>query len=233
MSTENKSILIIDDDIDLLELLSEYLKGEGFTCACASDGAEGLRKALEEKYDLAILDVMLPLQNGFEVLTNLRSAQSMLPVIMLTAKGEETDKIVGLELGADDYLQKPFNPRELLARIRAILRRVSATKGQAVKEKRIVIDDLEMWPSSMRAAINGTEINLTALEFRLLERLTDEFGKVLDRELLYKAILGHYSNPFERSLDMHISRLRKKLGPRKDGGDRIKAIRGEGYMFLS
>lgn len=233
MPTENKSILIIDDDIDLLELLSEYLKGEGFECACASDGTEGLRQALEGKHDLAILDVMLPLQNGFDVLNNLRAAQSLLPVIMLTAKGDEADRVIGLELGADDYLQKPFSPRELLARVRAILRRVSAAQGQAIKETKVVIDDLEMWPGSMKVVISGVEINLTALEFRLLEKLTEQFGKVLNREMLYKAILGHYSNPFERSLDMHISRLRKKLGPRKDGGERIKSIRGEGYMFLS
>ena len=233
MLTENKSILLIDDDIDLLELLSEYLKGEGFECSCASDGVEGLRKDLQETYDLAILDVMLPLQNGFDVLSNLRAAKSLLPVIMLTAKGDETDRIVGLELGADDYLQKPFSPRELLARIRAILRRVSIAQGQTIKESKITVDDLEIWPNSMKVLINGTEINLTAIEFRLLGKLTEQLGKVLNRELLYKAILGHYSNPFERSLDMHISRLRKKLGPRKDGGERIKAIRGEGYMFLS
>ena len=233
MLPKDKSILIIDDDTDLRELLTEYLEGEGLKCACASDGPEGLRKALEEKHDLAILDVMLPLQNGFDVLRNLRAAQSQLPIIMLTAKGEETDKVVGLELGADDYLQKPFSPRELLARIRAILRRSSVAQGQVMEESKLQADDLEMWPNSMKVLISGNEINLTALEFRLLEKLLEGAGKVLNRELLYKAILGHYSNPFERSLDMHISRLRKKLGPRKDGGERIRAIRGEGYLFLA
>lgn len=236
MQTITNNILIIDDDRDLCELLTDYLSGEGYETDCAYDGAEGLSKAIKSVYALIILDVMLPVQDGLNVLRSLRTNSKTLnqPVIMLTAKGEETDRVVGLELGADDYLQKPFSPRELLARIRAILRRANPTfmLPTQTDEAALQVDDIEIWPASLKTHVNGQEIILSVLEFRLLEKLLESAGKVLEREHLYKAILGHYSNPFERSLDMHISRLRKKLGPRQNGGERIRAVRGEGYMFL-
>lgn len=234
MQKQAKTILIIDDDKELCDLLTDYLEGEGFRCHTANDGVAGLEKTLTGSYDLVILDVMLPKQNGFDVLRALRVEKPHQPVIMLTAKGEETDKVVGLELGADDYLHKPFSPRELLARIRSILRRMDLLTEQQAKEiSSLKTADIELWPTAMKTIVDGNEIPLTTVEFRLLEKMLEKPGEVIGRELLYKSVLGHYSQPFERSLDMHVSRLRKKLGPRQDGGERIKAVRGEGYILLN
>lgn len=219
-------VLIIDDDEELCELVSEYLAVEGFEVDVVNDGASGLEAARSGKYDLAILDVMLPKMNGFEVLKNLRTS-SVLPVLMLTARGEDMERIVGLESGADDYLPKPFNPRELVARLRAILRRANVD----TTSEKIVVEDIEISETSRSAKLHGEEVILTSVEFELLKHLLLEAGKVIKKEDLSLRVLDRELSPFDRSLDMHISNLRKKLGPREDGSDRIKTVRSVGYIY--
>jgi two-component system response regulator CpxR len=220
-------ILLIDDDEELCELVSEYLTVEGFHVEAVHDGANGLEKAIEGSFDLAILDVMLPKMNGFDVLRNLRE-RSKLPVLMLTARGDDMERIVGLEIGADDYMPKPFNPRELVARIRAILRRV-AENGE--KGEKIQVEDVEVSISARSAKRGGEDLNLTAVEFDLLAALLREAGKVVKKEDLSETVLDRKLSPFDRSLDMHISNLRKKLGERDGGEERIKTIRSVGYIY--
>ena len=222
-------VLIIDDDEELCELVSEYLGVEGFETAVVNDGASGLEAARSGKYDLAILDVMLPKMNGFEVLKNLRT-DSKLPVLMLTARGDDMERIVGLETGADDYLPKPFNPRELVARLRAIMRRVNDDGGEKGSDK-IVVEDLEISESSRSAKLDGEEVVLTSVEFDLLKHLLLEAGRVIKKEDLSIRVLDRELSPFDRSLDMHISNLRRKLGAREDGSDRIKTVRSVGYIY--
>lgn len=223
-------ILIIDDDEELCELVSEYLTVEGFEIECVHDGESGLERALTGDYDMAILDVMLPKMNGFDVLRNLRE-ESKLPVIMLTARGDDMERIVGLEIGADDYLPKPFNPRELAARLRAILRRtVTAEEGSEASEK-FDIDGVQLSPSSRTAVRDGEEMNLTSVEFGLLHELLKEAGRIVKKEDLSENVLERKLSPYDRSLDMHISNLRKKLGTRADGSERIKTIRSVGYIY--
>jgi len=221
-------VLIIDDDEELCELVSEYLTVEGFETAVVHDGASGLDAARSGKYDLAILDVMLPKMNGFEVLKNLRS-DSSLPVLMLTARGDDMERIVGLETGADDYLPKPFNPRELAARLRAIMRRVNGD-SDGLGEK-INIDDIELSDASRSAKLNGEEVILTSVEFDLLKHLLLQAGKIIKKEDLSLRVLDRELSPYDRSLDMHISNLRKKLGLRDDGSERIKTVRSVGYIY--
>jgi two-component system, OmpR family, response regulator CpxR len=223
-------ILIIDDDEELCELVSEYLGVEGFQVDCVNDGESGLKEALKGEHDMAILDVMLPKMNGFDVLRNLRE-QSKLPVIMLTARGDDMERIVGLEIGADDYLPKPFNPRELAARLRAILRRASAGENGAEGVEKIEVDDIHLSPSSRVATLGGDELSLTSVEFALLYELLKDAGKVIKKEELSERVLERKLSPYDRSLDMHISNLRKKLGSRADGSDRIKTIRSVGYIY--
>jgi DNA-binding response OmpR family regulator len=222
-------VLIIDDDEELCDLVSEYLAVEGFESVCVHDGEGGLKKAASGEFDLAILDVMLPKMNGFEVLRSLRET-SKLPVLMLTARGDDMERIVGLEIGADDYLPKPFNPRELVARLRAILRRVETDDNHSVPEK-LIVDDLEVSASSRSAKLGGVELTLTSVEFDLLAALLREAGKIVKKEDLSESVLERGLSPYDRSLDMHISNLRKKLGSRKDGSDRIKTIRSVGYIY--
>ncbi|HEX6279498.1 MAG TPA: response regulator transcription factor [Pyrinomonadaceae bacterium] len=222
-------VLIIDDDEELCELVSEYLGVEGFDTEVVNDGASGLDAARSGKYDLAILDVMLPKMNGFEVLKNLRQ-DSRLPVLMLTARGDDMERIVGLESGADDYLPKPFNPRELVARLRAILRR-STGDGSDNGSDKIVVDDLELSEASRSAKMQGEEVILTSVEFDLLKHLLLDAGKVIKKEDLSIRVLDRELSPFDRSLDMHISNLRKKLGLRDDGSERIKTVRSVGYIY--
>jgi two-component system response regulator CpxR len=221
-------ILIIDDDEELCELVSEYLGAEGFAVESVNDGEAGLKRARSGDYDLAILDVMMPKMDGFEVLRGLRE-DSTIPVIMLTARGDDTERIVGLEAGADDYLPKPFNPRELVARLRAILRR--STPLDKTVDDRVEIEDIAVVSSARTAAIDGREINLTSVEFDLLRELMTEAGHTVKKEVLSERVLGRDLSPYDRSLDMHISNLRKKLGPRPDGSDRIKTIRSVGYIY--
>jgi two-component system response regulator CpxR len=222
-------ILIIDDDTELCGLVQEYLTAEGFTLQAAYDGESGLQRALTNEYALVVLDVMLPGINGFEVLRRIRSV-SKIPVLLLTARGEDVDRIVGLEIGADDYLPKPFNPRELVARIRAVLRRAKPANTDAVPEI-LSVGDVELDPATRTVQRAGQPVELTSVEFNLLEVLLREAGRVVTRERLVNAVLSRKFMPFDRSIDMHVSKVRRKLGDSDENGDHIKTIRGVGYMF--
>jgi len=223
-------VLIIDDDEELCDLVSEYLTVEGFDTTAVHDGETGLGRALSGEFDLAILDVMLPKINGFDVLRNLRQKSGM-PVLMLTARGDDMERIVGLEIGADDYLPKPFNPRELVARLRAILRRASAEDNDHAPVEKLVVDDLELSASSRSVKRNGEELAVTSVEFDLLSALLREAGRVVKKEDLSENVLERRLSPYDRSLDMHVSNLRKKLGLRDDGSERIKTVRSVGYIY--
>ncbi len=230
-----KHILVIDDDMELCELLEEYLGREGFAIDSAHDGKEGLDKALAGDYALIVLDIMLPSLNGFQVLQGMRSKSSDVPVLMLTARGEDVDRIVGLEMGADDYLPKPFNPRELVARIRAILRRASVNPDEPPNHEaseKIVAGDVEMNVGVRTVHCNGKGVDLTYVEFNLLEMLLRNAGRVVRREDLAQGALGRSLGLFDRSIDVHISSLRKKLGPLPTGIERIKTVRGAGYLYV-
>jgi DNA-binding response OmpR family regulator len=225
-------ILIIDDDFELCTLVSEYLAAEGFRVEAVHDGETGLQRA-SGNYLLVVLDVMLPGMSGFDVLRRIR-ATSRIPVLLLTARGEDVDRIVGLEIGADDYLPKPFNPRELVARIRAILRR-SAADPKAVGAPRppeiLRVGDIELDPATRIVRHGGVAIELTSVEFNLLEVLLREAGRVVTREQLVSAVLSRKFSPFDRSIDMHVSKVRKKLGDLNGEEEHIKTVRGVGYIL--
>ena len=226
-------ILAIEDDVELCELLEEYLGSEGFSFHAVHSGKKGVDSALKEEHDIVILDVMLPEMNGFDVLREIRG-ESNIPVIMLTARGDDVDRIVGLEIGADDYVPKPFNPRELIARIKAVLRRyqTSEPSSQAgVEDPVLRVADIELDPRSHVVKRAGEPVELTSLEFRLLETFLESAGHVIKRQDLVRKVLERSYSPFDRSIDVHISNLRKKLGPGTDGSERIKTIRGEGYLY--
>jgi two-component system response regulator CpxR len=228
-----KRILVIDDDRELCELLAEYLKLEGFEVETVQEAARGIERALSEEHTLVVLDVMLPGMSGFEVLQHIRS-RSMLPVLMLTARGEDVDRIVGLEMGADDYLPKPFNPRELVARIRAIERRarsVPEEKKAATPPERIAVGDVVLDAGSRTVHRAGQRIELTAVEFALLRELLRAAGQVVTREALSTTVLGRRLTAYDRSIDVHISSLRRKLGHYIQDVERIKTIRGVGYLY--
>lgn len=216
-------ILVIDDDVELASLLKEYLQREGYQVDFAHDGKVGLDRALQGGYDLVVLDVMLPTIDGFEILKRLRQ-QTRVPVLMLTARGEDVDRIIGLELGADDYLPKPFNPRELTARIRAILRRTEPRPADG----RIEVNGVMLDPGSREVLIDGKPVELTTVEFDILEHLMRAAGRVLSRDALMEALYNRKATPFDRSMDMHISHLRKKL---ERDRTLIKTVRGVGYQF--
>lgn len=235
MTLQQERILVIDDDRELCSLLAEYLKPEGFVVEEAHDGERGIEMALDGGYSLLVLDVMLPGRfSGFEVLRKLR-ARSLMPILMLSARGDDIDRIVGLEMGADDYLPKPFNPRELLARIRTILRR----SGEGGRETgvppgaaRFRVGDVELDPGA-RLAYRGQEpVALTAVEYQLLEVLLQHAGQVVHRDELALKVLNRPLSPYDRSIDVHISKLRKKLGPENSGVERIKSVRGSGYLYI-
>lgn len=225
-------ILIIDDDTELCELVTEYLETESFGVEVVHDGTHAVEKAVSGAFSLIILDVMLPGVNGFDVLRQIRS-QSQIPVLMLTARGEEVDRIVGLEVGADDYLSKPFNPRELVARIRAILRRTHSDGSQAKTPQTgsLSLGDIDLDTGTRMVHRAGEALELTTVEFELLEVLLRGAGSVMTREQLVEQVLGRTFSPFDRSIDMHVSNLRKKLGPHEDGSERIKSIRSVGYLY--
>ena len=224
------AVLIIDDDVELCELVGEYLEGEGFEVVSVFDGVRGVERFFEIDPELVILDVMLPGLGGFAVLSRLRE-QSKVPVIMLTARGEEVDRIVGLEMGADDYLPKPFNPRELVARIRAVLRR-SSREPDPDGPTILGVEDLEIDLGARRVRCSGAEAELTGAEFAILETLVRQAGNVVSRDDLSRQALGRRASAFYRSLDVHLSNLRRKLGPLPGGGERIKTIRGIGYLYV-
>ena len=221
-------ILVIDDDVELCSLVTEYLRPEGFQVEAAHDGKSGLTRALSGEHLLVVLDVMLPGLNGFDVLRKLRDG-SRIPVLLLTARGEDVDRIVGLEIGADDYLPKPFNPRELVARIRAVLRR-SQGKGKQEVPDIIRVGDVELDPGTRSVRHRGAPVEFTSVEFDLLQVLLREAGRVVTREALVDEVLGRKFSPFDRSIDMHVSKVRKKLGD-LDSEDHIKTVRGSGYIF--
>lgn len=235
MDGQPERILIVDDDRELCLLLAEYLKPEGFILDHAFEGKKGLEMALGGSYSLIILDVMLPGQlNGFNVLQLIRT-KIEIPVLMLSARGEDVDRITGLEMGADDYLSKPFNPRELLARIRTILRRLSPGQQNPAGENSACykIGDLELDTSSRCVQCANRPVELTSVEFGLLELLIKNAGQVLTREHLTAEVLGRSLSPYDRSVDVHISKLRKKLGLDRSSNERIKSIRGSGYIYTS
>lgn len=225
-SSKSIPILLVDDDVQLCSSLKRLLSMDGFEVKAVHDAESGVRHALEGKYELVILDVMLPAGDGGKVLRRVRLA-SQVPVIMLTARGDEADRIAGLERGADDYLPKPFNPRELVARIRAILRRKSGSSVQEVFR----IGDLEIDCAQRRVLRNGNDIDLTGAEFDILFLLLRSAGKVLSREEIAEAALGRPIGFFDRSIDNHVSNLRKKLGAQVAGVERIQNVRGAGYVY--
>ncbi len=222
-------ILLIDDDTELTSLLSEVLSFEGFTVSEANDGEAGLA-ALSEEVDLILLDVMMPKLNGMETLKRLREDWDT-PVLMLTAKGEEIDRVIGLELGADDYLPKPFSDRELLARIRAILRRTQPVAPTKVCDY-VQYQDLKVYPGKLEAYCNEQLLELTTTEFALLNHFVQHPGETLTKEELSMDVLGKRLAAFDRAIDMHVSNLRKKLPERNDGKPRIKTLRGRGYLLV-
>jgi two-component system, OmpR family, response regulator CpxR len=220
-------VLLVDDDEELCEILTEYFSAEGFAVESAHDGVRGLARARSGDHAIVILDLLLPRMRGLEMLHQLREG-SNLPVLILTARGEEVDRILGLELGADDYLAKPFNPRELAARVRAILRRASGNRVAG----RLDIGDLTLDPMSRQVWRSGHSISLTMAEFVLLETLARHTGQVVSRERLAEHVLGRRLASFDRSIDVHVSNLRKKLGDVSGAREHIRAVRGEGYVFV-
>ncbi len=225
-------VLVVDDDVELCSLVGEYLAPEGFSVESVAEGNKGLERALNGDHLLVVLDVMLPGLNGFEVLRRIR-AKSKIPVLLLTARGEDVDRIVGLEIGADDYLPKPFNPRELVARIRAILRRTrTVDKMSAPPPSEILhVGDVELDSGSRTVRLKGKPVDLTSVEFGLLQVLLREAGQVVPRERLTDIVLSRKFSPFDRSIDMHVSKIRKKLGDSDNGSGHIKTVRGVGYIF--
>lgn len=224
-----EDVLLIDDDVELGAMLTEYLGRHGFRIRTVHRGDTGLAAAQQRPWAIILLDVMLPGLDGFEVLKRIRS-ESNVSVLLLTARGEDVDRIVGLEIGADDYLPKPFNPRELLARMRAVLRRQDRTSPPPPAVLRV--QDLELDVSARRALKAGKKLDLTDVEFGLLEALMRVPGKVLSRDELSQAALGRAFGPFDRSLDMHVSRLRRKLNPDEEDEELVKTIRGVGYQLV-
>jgi DNA-binding response OmpR family regulator len=224
-------ILIVDDDVKLCRLIREYLEPLGYQVTTAHSGPDGLAIAAREQFSAVILDVMLPGMNGFDVLRSLR-AKSDVPVLMLTARGEESDRIVGLELGADDYLPKTFSTRELLARLRATIRRANVTRTQGeLREAEIVLGDLRVDPEARRAVLKGSVLSLTAIEFDLLVSLIKTAGRVRTREQLLNEVADRNFDVFDRSIDVHISSLRKKLGDDSRSPRYIVTVRSAGYML--
>src|ERR1044072_3377275 len=232
-------VLIVDDDRELCELVAELLSEEGFAVEVANRSDAGLERALSGEHLLVVLDVMMPGMNGFEVLRRLRAEGSDVHVMMLTARGDDVDRIVGLEIGADDYLPKPFNPRELIARIQAILRRARPARADAAAAQlsepsmpvRINIGDVDVDTGTRQVWRGGDSVELTNVEYEILVQLLSAAGLVVKREDLVRTVLGRELSVFDRSIDMHISHLRKKLGHRAGDAERIKPVRGVGYVY--
>ncbi|HEX6624449.1 MAG TPA: response regulator transcription factor [Pyrinomonadaceae bacterium] len=234
-------VLIVDDDRELGELVAELLNEEGFDVEVANRSDRGLERALSGEHSLVVLDVMMPGMNGFALLRRLRAEGSQVPVLMLTARGEDLDRIVGLEIGADDYLPKPFNPRELIARIHAILRRLRPRAAEGAggataapsAPARVAVGDVEVDTGTRQVKRGGEPVELTNVEYEILVMLLGSAGRVVKREDLVRTTLGRELSVFDRSLDMHISHLRKKLGHRSGEVERIKTVRGVGYIYTN
>jgi two-component system response regulator CpxR len=223
-------LLLIDDDQELSELLSEFLTSEGFSLTCCFDGVSGLEQAKTNDYDLILLDVMMPGLNGFEVLKAL-GGKHLTPILMLTAKGDDSDRVLGLELGADDYLSKPYNPKELLARIKAILRRVDILTNTS-KSQPLDINGIELSPASREVSCLGQQVLLTGTEFEMLHLLMENLDTIVSKEKLSEQVLNRPLMAFDRSIDMHISNIRRKF-QQHSPAEKIKTIRGVGYVFMS
>lgn len=236
IETMETRVLLVDDDVELTELLVDYFSREPLVVDVVHRGDEGLRRALLDEHDVVILDIMLPGMDGLDVLRSLRQ-KSNVPVVMLTARGDDIDRIVGLELGADDYLPKPFNPRELLARLRAIQRRaerateerasVDAGQREVLRHGALVVD-----VGARSARDEGVDLELTGVEFALLELLVRSPGQIVTRETIANQVLGRRFSPLDRSIDVHVSNLRKKLAEQSGARERIKTVRGAGYILL-
>lgn len=230
-----KKLLLIDDDQELADLLTDFLSAEGFEVQCCFDGISGLAQTFEQSYDLILLDVMMPGLTGFEVLKAL-GGKYKTPILMLTAKGDEADKVLGLELGADDYLSKPFNHKELLARINAILRRVDIIKAQKPTANKsapiLTVNQVMVNPATRVVSCLENDIELTGTEFQILALLVTEHGKIVTKETLSEQVLARKLSPFDRSIDMHVCNIRRKLIA-VCKTDKIRTIRGAGYLFLS
>ncbi|HEX5056673.1 MAG TPA: response regulator transcription factor [Gammaproteobacteria bacterium] len=224
-------LLIADDDIELCDLLRDYLQREGFTVNVAHDGQAALRSIAGSRPDLMILDVMLPQKSGFEVLRELRR-RTDLPILMLTAKGDQVDRIVGLEMGADDYIPKPCDPRELVARIRAVLRR-TGDPADGPSPGIVQVGDITLNTSTLELLKDGARVEATAAEFSVLHQLLIHAGKPVSKEELTLKCLGRHLTPHDRSIDVHVSNLRRKLGRTAQDQDRIKSIRGGGYQYIA
>ena len=226
-------VLIVDDDQEFARLVAEFLDAEGgFSVSQRHDGAAGAATAVSENFDVIVLDVGLPVLNGFEALKKIRESIDT-PVIMLTARGDDIDRILGLEIGADDYVPKPCNLRELVARIRAILRRSHRTEITESDSREIVIGDMKIEPGSQSVFCTGELVPLTGAEYLVLEALVNSAGQVVDKDAIARHALGRRIMPYDRSVDAHVSNLRKKLGPLRDGRQRIKTVRGRGYLYVT
>jgi two-component system response regulator CpxR len=225
-------LLVVDDDLELCEVLKRYLEAEDFLVSFAHTGEDGTKAGIEGSFELIVLDVMLPDKKGFHVLKDIRQ-RARTPVLMLTARGEEFDRILGLELGADDYLPKPFSPRELIARISAILRRSGwqSDNKSGLRPAKIKFGDLELDLGARIVSKTNGPLNLTSAEFELLHMFFEFPGQVLTRDRLVERVLDRKFSPFDRSIDFHITNLRRKLGPQPGGGDRIRSVRGIGYLY--
>ncbi len=225
-------ILLVDDDVELTDMLAEYLTPEGFAVDVAHDGEEGARRALSGEFDAVVLDIMLPKLNGLDTLQRIRR-EVRTPVLMLTAKGDDVDRIIGLELGADDYLPKPCNPRELVARLRAILRRTGGAEGAAEAAGELHCGELVLRSAERLAEWRGEALELTSTEFNLLEVLVRHAGRPVSKAELSERGLGRALARYDRSIDMHVSNLRRKLGDLPDGRSPIQTVRGIGYQFIA
>jgi len=224
-------ILLADDDVELCGLLSEYLADEGFSVDAVHDGEAAVDSGGAGEYAVIVLDVMMPRLNGFDALRELRRL-TQTPVLMLTARGDDVDRIVGLEMGADDYLPKPCNPRELVARLRAILRRARPWSSSKDLSETLGAEDLVLHPGTREALLAGLPLSLTSAEFNVIEMLIRSLGRVVSKEDLSEQALGRKLERYDRSIDVHVSNLRKKLGPGSDGEPRIKTVRGRGYLYV-
>jgi two-component system response regulator RstA len=222
--------LLVEDDGRLASLTREYLERHGVVVSVSSDGESGLREACAHRFDVVLLDLMLPGLGGMEVCRRLRECSDV-PIVMVTARGEEADRVMGLESGADDYVPKPFSPRELLARVRAVVRR--ARGGSGPRQRALAAAGLQLDPGSRRATLDGRPLDLTSYEFALLYALVDRAGRVLSRERLMELARGSAEEAFDRSVDVHVSRLRQKLGDNPRAPRRIRTVRGAGYLFTA
>ena len=231
MSTDNTKLLLIDDDLELCDLLVEYLSTEGFDVTAVHDGEAGVTTALSGDHQLVLLDVTLPKLNGFDALKLIRQ-KSAVPVLMLTARGDDVDRIIGLEFGADDYLPKPYNHRELVARIKAILRRGRPVIIPENESKSLQIDDIHLNLANREASLDGETLELTATEFQVLKALIEKAGELISRDDLTQIALNRRLTLYDRAIDMHVSNVRKKIGARADGSQRIKTVRGAGYFYI-